>query len=578
MPIIWRDAASVQSNSGTLEVVARPRSNSCDHTMRFVPGAENDSFFELPLNQVTSLRVHRRSSFSQGGQVDINATRENHSVLLPTSRSSSTLVAATGSLVTVRQSPHDECLYTTEREFADDALERPEQRPPSLRDLHFSVLSGFSQVTRGARASRDMLFRNPLLRKTVTQRANTKATNAQAGPHMLDGRPPGHPEEYDAARVRLAKWAQSVAGNAERDRQAEHGPPPPPPPPIDVQDWEPLCQLPAHEAARHVFEQGLTAEARTHAWPSIVGHAQSSGNGQLDAADEYFAMRDGWLGSSDVMDDTETALSARRIWIDCLRADTRHPVFASPVPEALERMYRSEWRRGPAEGDSRGQVNTHLYAISEVLLTYVLHESRSAGVLNGYVQGMSDLCTVAYVACGADDAKTFAVFCGVMDRIHPHYAEDQLGMRESLMLLERLMAELCPALHRHLEELEALNLFFCFRWLLVYFKREFSLDDVQRLWDSIWASEFGEGGLEVQWPFCRRFELFIALAILESHESVIVRHLKSFDEVLEYVHQLAGNLDVHAVLRRASALVYRLRSRAHSSTPPAAMLRALVEG
>jgi TBC1 domain family member 15 len=38
------------------------------------------------------------------------------------------------------------------------------------------------------------------------------------------------------------------------------------------------------------------------------------------------------------------------------------------------------------------------------------------------------------------------------------------------------------------ESKDCLNMFFCFRWLLVLFKREFSFDAVQRLWEV--------------WPFC----------------------------------------------------------------------------
>lgn len=563
MPVVWRDAASVTSANGTLEVVARMGKDS---SVRFVPeDGSDDEYFELSLREVVSFLAHPPSPTRRDGHVDINTHRGPISVSFPAKWSGRAFIAAAGNLISVRQSPKDHCLYTITPDFEDDALDKPARKPASLRDLRFNMLSGFSHVTQGARASRDAIFRNPLVHRTIARQANTKSTAAQAGPHMLDARPLGNPNEYDAARVRLARWAHTVAGHAERERQSYTGPPPPPP--IGLSEWKTLGEKPAHELAQHVFERGLSADARSVAWPVIF---------QSAPADDYGGMRDGWLGSSDVMEEHENALSARRIWIDCLRADTRAPIFATPHPEARDRMLRSAWHRAPAAGDSRGDVNPHLFVISEILLTYVLHESSVGGGLEGYVQGMSDLCSLAYVACGGDDVKTFGVFCSVMDRIHPHYALDQQGMRESLILLERLMAELCPALHRHLEELEALNMFFCFRWLLVYFKREFDLDGVLRLWDSLWASEYG-GALDVAWPFCRRFELFVALAILESHEGPIVRHLKSSDEVLEYVHELAGHLDVHAVLRRASALVYRLRSRAHSEPALAAPLRNLVE-
>lgn len=143
-------------------------------------------------------------------------------------------------------------------------------------------------------------------------------------------------------------------------------------------------------------------------------------------------------------------------------------------------------------------------------------------------------------------------------------------MREELLLLQKLIKEICPALYRHLQALDALHLFFCFRWILVCFKREFSMDAVQRVWESVWASEWRGAGStpSSQRPFCRRFELFVALAILESHEDVIIKYLKSFDEVLQYTHSLSGQLDEHIILRRAEALVYRLRARITRANPP----------
>ena len=40
-----------------------------------------------------------------------------------------------------------------------------------------------------------------------------------------------------------------------------------------------------------------------------------------------------------------------------------------------------------------------------------------------------------------------------------------------------------------------------------------------------------------------------------------MRHLKSFDELLMFIHSLSLQMDVGTVLRRAEALIYRLRSR-----------------
>jgi hypothetical protein len=72
-------------------------------------------------------------------------------------------------------------------------------------------------------------------------------------------------------------------------------------------------------------------------------------------------------------------------------------------------------------------------------------------------------------------------------------------MKRQLLSLQQLLGVMDPQLHRHLgslqsfkkanhthgttENADGLNLFFCFRWILIGFKREFPFDEVLRLWD-----------------------------------------------------------------------------------------------
>lgn len=64
----------------------------------------------------------------------------------------------------------------------------------------------------------------------------------------------------------------------------------------------------------------------------------------------------------------------------------------------------------------------------------------------------------------------------------------------------------------------SLNLFFCFRWILIAFKREFKFDKVIKLWEVLWTKYYSD-----------QFILFVALAILQSHRDVIIRYLTEFD-------------------------------------------------
>ncbi len=82
--------------------------------------------------------------------------------------------------------------------------------------------------------------------------------------------------------------------------------------------------------------------------------------------------------------------------------------------------------------------------------------------------------------------------------------------------------------------------------LLVWYKREFDWADVLRLWEGLWTDSLSS-----------QFHLFIAVAILEKHRDVIMEHLKHFDEVLKYINELSGTIDLGSTLVRAEGLFRR---------------------
>lgn len=56
-------------------------------------------------------------------------------------------------------------------------------------------------------------------------------------------------------------------------------------------------------------------------------------------------------------------------------------------------------------------------------------------------------------------------------------------MKQQLSTLQQLIGVMDPELYDHLERTGSLNLFFCFRWILIAFKREFKFEDVINLWE-----------------------------------------------------------------------------------------------
>eukprot|EP01137_Pigoraptor_chileana_P006778 Opistho-2@51467 len=203
-----------------------------------------------------------------------------------------------------------------------------------------------------------------------------------------------------------------------------------------------------------------------------------------------------------------------------------------------------------------GNDNPNLRRLFEILLTYSFYDFDL-----GYVQGMSDLLAPILVVMD-DDVDAFWCFSSVMDVMHNNFERDQNGMHTHLKRLADLLKVASPQLFRYFEEHDSSNLYFCFRWLLIMFKREFPFGDVMRLWEVCWSNHLS-----------RHFHLFVCLAILEDHRGVIVGAEMGFDDILKYVNDLAYTLDVERVMSRAEAHFYRT---AALKAPPEEIAELLV--
>lgn len=121
-------------------------------------------------------------------------------------------------------------------------------------------------------------------------------------------------------------------------------------------------------------------------------------------------------------------------------------------------------------------------------------------------------------------------------------------MKQQLSVLQELILLMDPQLYQHLEKTDSLNLFFCFRWILIAFKREFKFEDCLSVWENMWSAP------------TKRFHLFMALSILENNRAIIIRYLQEFDEVLKYINELAQTLDPQPLMNQAEVLYLGFRN------------------
>ncbi|KAI6132095.1 rab-GTPase-TBC domain-containing protein [Pisolithus croceorrhizus] len=352
--------------------------------------------------------------------------------------------------------------------------------------------------------------------------------------------------EFESARVYLARWARIVAEEGDRARRREaqalsassgnleEEPSPlgvfellqstinlPTPKtsrepwnPVDERTWEEWFDAGREEMQREVFRRGIVpvGSLRKRIWPFLLG---------VHAWDTNHKERVVTLGSKEVR-----RLSSLIVAVLTSRRRKRYHDI------------KSEWC-GTDIG-AQPPSNEHIDRMAGILLTYNFYDKDL-----GYVQGMSDLC--------APLKLTFWCFVQVMDRMGQNFLRDQSGMKKQLLTLQDLISVMDPELYRHFEKADGLNLFFCFRWVLIAFKREFAFEDVLRLWEVLWTDYYSNN-----------FVLFVALAVLESHRDPILRIFtrRYFDEILEsecqfpgvYCNELSMTIELDSTLAQAEVL------------------------
>ncbi|XP_041935961.1 TBC1 domain family member 15-like [Alosa sapidissima] len=277
---------------------------------------------------------------------------------------------------------------------------------------------------------------------------------------------------------------------------------------------------------QRIFKGGMCPSLRKEAWKFLLeyypwGSTQEERRSlQRSRTDEYFRMKLQWKSVSEEQEKRNTKLRDHRSLIekDVNRTDRTNPFF---------------------EGDD----NPGLILLHDVLMTYCMYDFDL-----GYVQGMSDLLSpVLFVMENEVDA--FWCFVSFMDQMHSNFEEQMQGMKTQLIQLSTLLRLLDLAFWNYLESQDSGYLYFCFRWLLIRFKREFSFHDVQRLWEVMWT------GLP-----CQNFHLLVCCAILDAEKQKIMEERYGFNEILKHINELAMKLNIEEILCKAEAICLQLKN------------------
>ncbi|KAK4127571.1 putative GTPase activating protein [Parathielavia appendiculata] len=433
-----------------------------------------------------------------------------------------------------------------------------------VKETGWNIMEKFSKVTTFTRQAAQDVLDNP--------RVPPQVRNLLRNPEVQTLQ-----DEFDSARIYLARWAMGIAEQSERDRnqriwtarevmeledtdvgefelldstssltleQLRK--------PVTLKEWRSFfdprtgrLSVTVDEVKERIFHGGLDPEdgVRKEAWLFLLGvydWYSTSDERKAQVAslrDAYIKLKGAWwerqIDRGGEGEEGEWWREQRgRIEKDVHRTDRNVPIFAGediPHPD-------------PDSPFASVGTNVHMEQMKDMLLTYNEYNRDL-----GYVQGMSDLLAPIYAVL-QDDAMAFWAFKCFMDRMERNFLRDQSGMRAQLRALDHLVQFMDPKLYAHLDSAESTNFFFFFRMLLVWYKREFDWMHVLHLWEVLWTDYLSSS-----------FHLFVALAILEKHRDVIMTHLKHFDEVLKYVNELSCTIDLDSTLIRAEALLKRFQ-------------------
>ena len=300
----------------------------------------------------------------------------------------------------------------------------------------------------------------------------------------------------------------------------------------------PLCQL---DWELHINEDGVVEDVssllnkisrggvedniRSDVWKYLLGFYKWHHTHEIreinrkTRVEEYYRMKLQWKSMSDDQQNRFTGFRERKTQIekDIGRTDRAHPFYAN-------------------------DRNPNVQLLHEILMTYVMYNFDL-----GYVQGMSDLLSpLLYVMKNEVDA--FWCFVGFMEKVATNFEFDQGGMKNQLTQLSVILKYVDICFYNYLESKESGNLFFCFRWLLIWFKREFNYSDTMRLWEVLWTSK----------P-CKNFHLLICVALLDSEKSSIVENMYGFTEILKHVNDMSHRINLDQILGKAEGIYNMLR-------------------
>ncbi|KAI3805395.1 hypothetical protein L1987_27741 [Smallanthus sonchifolius] len=422
--------------------------------------------------------------------------------------------------------------HTSEDDSSGSIQQNNKQRQKNhdpARDISIQVLEKFSLVTRFARETTSQLFRESLV--DVHGPNEKRRTNWASKDHQT--------QETAANDVEIASKKVPVPSDPlEFDKLSlvwgqprQH--------PLELQEWSTFLDsegriVDPDAFRKRIFYGGGEDNLRKEVWPFLLGYY---------SYDSTYAER-------------EYVVSAKKSEYETIKNQ-----WQSISPEQAKRFTKFRERNVLIEKDVvrtdrslafyEGDDNPDVRLMHDILLTYSFYNFDL-----GYCQGMSDLLSpILFIM--KDESEAFWCFVHLLEWLGPNFNRDQSGMHSQLFALSKLVELLDSPLHNYFKQHDCLNYFFCFRWLLIQFKRQFEYETTLRLWEVLWTHYPSE-----------HLHLYVCVAVLKRHRDKIMGEQMDFDTLLKFINELSGQIALDPVLRDAEALCVYAGENGATSIPP----------
>nr|GEV34254.1 TBC1 domain family member 17-like isoform X1 [Tanacetum cinerariifolium] len=397
------------------------------------------------------------------------------------------------------------------------------------RDISIQVLEKFSLVTRFARETTSQLFRESLVdgHGPAEKRRNNWASKDHQRQEIAYNDMDDVPKRVPVASDPIEFEKLSLVWGQPRQH------------PLGLEEWSTFLDFEGrvgdpNALKKRIFYGGVEHKLRKEVWGFLLGYY---------SYDSTYAER-------------QYAVSVKKSEYETIKNQ-----WQSISPEQAKRFTKFRERKGLIEKDVvrtdrslsfyEGDDNPNVRLMHDILLTYSFYNFDL-----GYCQGMSDLLSpILFIM--KDESEAFWCFVSLLERLGPNFNRDQNGMHSQLFALSKLVELLDAPLHNYFKQNDCLNYFFCFRWILIQFKRQFEYEKTLRLWEVLWT----------HYP-TEHLHLYVCIAILKRHRVKIMGEQMDFDTLLKFINELSGQIDLDPILRDAEALCVCAGENGAASIPP----------